>query len=66
MSHRRIPFFVAAPITTLDAELGSGELIEIEQRPPEEITHYQGKQIAASGIKVRLTAVTLMIQPCTV
>ncbi|MCJ1461812.1 Isopentenyl-diphosphate delta-isomerase 2 [Pseudocyphellaria aurata] len=47
-----IPFFVAAPTTTLDPELDSGSAIEIEERAPEEITHLQGVQLAAPGIQV--------------
>ena len=32
--------------------MSSGALIEIEQRPPEEVTHAQGKRVAAEGIEV--------------
>ena len=35
--HHGVPFFIAAPTTTIDADLASGELIHIEQRPPEEV-----------------------------
>ncbi|MBA7658263.1 Methylthioribose-1-phosphate isomerase [subsurface metagenome] len=41
-----IPFYVAAPTTTIDRSLASGEEIPIEQRGAEEITHVQGIRIA--------------------
>jgi methylthioribose-1-phosphate isomerase len=47
-----IPFFVAAPTTTLDAGLATGEEIEIEQRPAEEITHFKGQRVVVDGINV--------------
>jgi hypothetical protein len=47
-----IPFFVAAPTTTLDAGLATGEQIEIEQRPAEEITHFKGQRVVVKGINV--------------
>lgn len=48
----RIPFFVAAPTTTLDPELEHGGLIPIEERHPEEVTHFRGEPVAAPGINV--------------
>lgn len=51
-AHHRLPFFVAAPTTTLDAGLADGSAIEIEQRPPEEITHFRGTRVAAEGIGI--------------
>lgn len=41
-----IPFYVAAPTTTVDLSLTSGDEIPIEQRSPEEVTHIQGVSIA--------------------
>ncbi len=41
-----IPFYVAAPTTTIDLSLASGEDIPIEERDPEEVTHIQGVNIA--------------------
>ena len=41
-----VPFYVAAPISTLDLSLPSGESIPIEERPAEEVTHVRGVQIA--------------------
>lgn len=47
-----IPFYVAAPTTTIDPSLASGDEIPIEQRSPQEITHIQGVSIAPEGIDV--------------
>jgi methylthioribose-1-phosphate isomerase len=47
-----IPFYVAAPTTTFDLTIDSGEQIPIEQRSPAEITHGFGKQTAPDGIGV--------------
>jgi len=41
-----VPFYVAAPISTLDLSIPSGESIPIEERPAEEVTHIRGIQIA--------------------
>jgi methylthioribose-1-phosphate isomerase len=47
-----IPFYVAAPTTTIDLSLTSGYQIPIEERSPEEVTHIQGVAIAPEGIDV--------------
>src|SRR5690349_6170610 len=47
-----IPFYVAAPLTTLDLSLSSGEQIPIEERDPMEVTHIRDQQIAPDGINV--------------
>ncbi len=41
-----VPFFVAAPISTLDLSIPSGEYIPIEERPSEEVTHVAGVRVA--------------------
>ena len=41
-----VPFYVAAPISTLDLSVRSGEGIPIEQRSAEEVTHIAGKRIS--------------------
>jgi methylthioribose-1-phosphate isomerase len=46
-----IPFYVAAPTSTIDLSLGSGDGIPIEERNPEEVSHIQGVPIAPEGIK---------------
>ncbi len=45
-----IPFYVAAPTSTIDPSLASGDEIPIEQRSPQEVTHIQGVNIAPEGI----------------
>ena len=47
-----VPFYVAAPISTLDLTLESGDKIPIEERAGKEVTHIQGLAIAPEGIKV--------------
>jgi methylthioribose-1-phosphate isomerase len=47
-----IPFYVAAPSSTFDLSLESGDSIPIEQRDPREITHSFGQQTAPDGIRV--------------
>ena len=46
-----IPFYVAAPTSTIDRSLASGDEIPIEQRSPDEVTHLQGVSIAPEGIE---------------
>jgi methylthioribose-1-phosphate isomerase len=46
-----IPFYVAAPTSTIDSLLASGEGIPIEERSAEEVTHFRGKRIAPKEIK---------------
>ena len=48
-----IPFYVAAPTTTIDPSLASGAEIPIEERSPEEVTHIQGVAIAPEGTEVQ-------------
>ena len=43
-----IPFFVAAPKSTFDMSLETGDLIPIEERSAEEVSHINGKSITAS------------------
>ncbi len=48
-----IPFYVAAPISTIDFSLSSGEKIPIEERSPLEVSHVLGDlKIAPKGISV--------------
>ncbi|XP_041032891.1 methylthioribose-1-phosphate isomerase [Carcharodon carcharias] len=50
--HHGIPFYVAAPSTSCDFTLESGEQITIEERPAEELTDINGLRVAAPGIDV--------------
>jgi methylthioribose-1-phosphate isomerase len=47
-----VPFYVAAPISTLDLMLHSGDQIPIEERAAKEVTQVQGVTIAPEGIRV--------------
>lgn len=47
-----IPFYVAAPISTVDLATPDGSRIPIEQRSATEVTHIAGKAIAPDGIQV--------------
>ena len=47
-----VPFYVAAPLSTLDLTLASGDEIPIEQRSPDEVTHVFGVQVAPEGVAV--------------
>lgn len=47
-----IPFYIAAPTSTIDLNTPAGKEIIIEERNSEEITSWYGKQIAPQGIKV--------------
>jgi methylthioribose-1-phosphate isomerase len=48
-----IPFYVAAPISTLDLSLASGDLIPIEQRAASEVTHVGGVRMAPVNTEVQ-------------
>jgi methylthioribose-1-phosphate isomerase len=47
-----VPFYVAAPVSTIDLECPEGSHIPIEQRPPREVTHLGGQQITPDGVAV--------------
>src|SRR5271166_4689600 len=47
-----VPFYVAAPTSTLDLNMESGEQIPIEQRAASEVTHVQGVPVAPAGTAV--------------
>ncbi|MBI5205200.1 MAG: S-methyl-5-thioribose-1-phosphate isomerase [Nitrospirae bacterium] len=50
----RIPFYVAAPLSSIDFSITTGDKIPIEERGPEEVTHIFGTcQIAPDNVKVR-------------
>ena len=48
----RIPFYVAAPVSTIDVSLKTGAAIPIEERKNEEVTHFKGIRSTPKGIKV--------------
>lgn len=47
-----IPFFVAAPLSTIDTALDDGGAIPIEERPAREVTHLGDTQITPDGVPV--------------
>src|SRR2546422_10384376 len=47
-----IPFYVAAPFSTVDLDTPDGSRIPIEQRNPREVTHIAGKQMGPDGTEV--------------
>jgi len=48
-----IPFYVAAPISTIDLSIATGEGIPIEERAAKEVTHVRDQQLAPDGVKVQ-------------
>lgn len=50
--HHGIPFYVAAPISTIDLKVADGSGIPIEERSCEEVTHIAGRRIAPKGVRV--------------
>jgi len=47
-----IPFYVAAPLSTVDLNCPDGSKIPIEQRNPKEVTHIAGKQMVPDGVSI--------------
>jgi len=47
-----IPFYVAAPLSTVDFETPDGSGIPIEQRDGKEVTHIAGRQMVPDGVEV--------------
>jgi len=50
--HHGIPFYIAAPTSTLDPSLATGDEIPIEERSPMELTHIEGVAVAPEGCPV--------------
>ena len=51
--YHNIPFYVAAPLSTIDISIKSGEEIPIEERSREEVTHINGKPVCAlEGVNI--------------
>ena len=47
----KIPFYVAAPLSTIDLTLASGDLIPLEERNPREISHFGNQEIGPPGVQ---------------
>lgn len=52
-NRHQIPFYVAAPISTLDLSLKSGDEIPIEERDRKEVTHIKEHRLAPEGVGVQ-------------
>lgn len=50
--YHNVPFYVAAPLSTIDTSIASGDEIVIEERSREEVTHINGKIICAPEVNV--------------
>ena len=50
--HHNIPFYIAAPLSTIDRNIKTGDEIIIEERSHDEVTHINGKSICIDGVKI--------------
>lgn len=50
--YHNIPFYVAAPLSTIDTSIKTGDDIVIEERSHDEVTHINGKTICAEGVNI--------------
>jgi methylthioribose-1-phosphate isomerase len=48
-----VPFYVAAPVSTVDLSTATGDGIPIEERDEREVTHIKGQRIAPEGVRAR-------------
>lgn len=49
--YHNVPFYIAAPLTSIDLKIPTGDQIVIEERPDREMTHVGEHRIAAQGVK---------------
>ena len=50
--YHNVPFYIAAPLSTIDTSIKTGAEIPIEERSREEVTHINGKSICAEGVNI--------------
>lgn len=50
--YHNVPFYIAAPLSTIDTNIKTGAEIPIEERSHDEVTHINGKSICAEGVKI--------------
>ncbi|MBR6162558.1 S-methyl-5-thioribose-1-phosphate isomerase [bacterium] len=50
--YHNVPFYIAAPLSTIDISIKSGKEIPIEERSHEEVTHINGKRVCAEGVNI--------------
>lgn len=51
-NYHNVPFYIAAPLSTIDTSIDSGKEIPIEEREHEEVTMINGKRVCAEGVNV--------------
>lgn len=51
-NYHNVPFYIAAPLSTIDVTIETGKEIPIEERSHEEVTHINGQSVCAEGVKV--------------
>lgn len=51
-NYHNVPFYIAAPLSTIDTSISSGKQIPIEERDHKEVTHINGKSVCAEGVNV--------------
>lgn len=61
--YHNIPFYAAAPFSSIDLTLADGKNIPIEERPEKEVTEIYGNQITAQGVSVRNPAFDVTPNP---
>ncbi|MDD3419923.1 MAG: S-methyl-5-thioribose-1-phosphate isomerase [Candidatus Gastranaerophilales bacterium] len=47
-----VPFYIAAPLSTIDISIASGKQIPIEERDHQEVTHINGERVCAEGVHI--------------
>lgn len=50
--YHNVPFYIAAPLSTIDKNIKTGDEIPIEERSHDEVTHINGKPICAQGVNI--------------
>lgn len=50
--YHNVPFYIAAPLSTIDTNIKTGAEIPIEERDHEEVTHINGKRVCAEGVNI--------------
>lgn len=50
--YHNVPFYIAAPLSTIDINIKTGDEIPIEERSQDEVTHINGQSICAEGTKI--------------
>jgi methylthioribose-1-phosphate isomerase len=59
-NHHKIPFYVAAPVSTVDLDCGSGSIIPVEQRDESEVTAFVPRGVAVANPAFDVTPASLV------